>query len=62
MRARKTPDLARMLAVYSGQQVCGYFFRHQDGEIEVFDIAGISIGLYPDQTRAAAALYQRRPA
>jgi hypothetical protein len=47
---------ARMLSVYDGQRAIGFLLSRGRGAFETLDIHGHSLGLFPSQRAAAAAL------
>jgi hypothetical protein len=48
-----------MLSVYDGQRCVGFFLPRGPDGCEAYDAGGTSIGLFPTQEAAAAALYSR---
>jgi hypothetical protein len=48
-----------MLSIYDGQTCCGFFLNRGRDGVEAYDATGNSLGLFPTQDAAAAALYSR---
>jgi hypothetical protein len=59
MRKRKARDVSLLHAAYDGREHIGYYQDRGPDGIEVYDIHGVSVGLFPDQRSAAAALPSR---
>jgi hypothetical protein len=48
-----------LLAVYAGQQCIGFLMRRGKAGVEAFDVEDRSLGLFPDQRAAIAAISER---
>lgn len=50
------PDPSPLLAVYEGQQCLGHLIARGQSGFEAFNVDDVSLGLFPDQTSAVAAI------
>jgi hypothetical protein len=55
--AIKLPALSTV-PVYDGQRCIGHILHHGPDGVEAFNLADESLGLFPDESEAAAALWR----
>lgn len=59
MTSAPPPKPGQLISIIVGDHCRGFLFRRR-GEFEVFDIDTKSLGIFPDERKAIAALFDRR--